>query len=150
MKKFDLEKALAGEPVVTRQGFKAYILNNLNEVKDKGFTPSYPLIGIIQNRVDVYCWTLDGRISILNNDALGDIVGMWQEPRPTVTLTLPCPLKEPQEGMWLITVNNQVIRSSYSENDLNSYQPNWLEQGKYFASEEDAQAWVDALKNNRK
>lgn len=147
MKPFDLEKALAGEPVVTRKGEKAFILSNLNNLEDKGFIPDYPLVGIIQNRCDLFWWTLDGRISLKNNEALGDIVGMWEEPRPTVTLTLPCPLKEPQENMWFIDNDFIIVKSMFSNAP---FAKRFLSQGRCFASEEDAQAWLDAMRDSRR
>ncbi|WP_237699829.1 single-stranded DNA-binding protein, partial [Mannheimia haemolytica] len=50
------------------------------------------IIGKIKTRK----WTDSG--SHFNDGTIAqyDIVGMWEEPRPTVTLTLPCPLKEPR------------------------------------------------------
>ncbi|HHW7546664.1 pyruvate kinase [Mannheimia haemolytica] len=147
MKPFDLKKALVGEPVVTRKGEKAFVLNNLDNLKDKGFIPDYPLIGIIQNRHDIFCWTLDGRISLQNNEALGDIVGMWEEPRPAVTLTLPCPLKEPQENMWFIDNDFTIVKSMFANAP---FVKKFLPQGRCFASEEDAQEWLDAMRNSRR
>lgn len=149
MKPFNLKEALAGQPVVTRKGDKAFILNNLNDLKDKGFTPTYPLVGIIQNKTEVFCWTLEGRISLHNDECLGDIVGMWEEPRPTVTLTLPCPLKEPQEGMYFVDPALGVCKSNHLNNSP-QYSIGYLDNGFYFATEEDAQTWVDALKNSRR
>lgn len=147
MKSFNLEKALAGEPVVTRKGEKAFILSNLNNLEDKGFNPYYPLVGIIKNRLDVFCWTLEGRISLQNDEALGDIVGMWEEPRPRVQLDLPCPLKEPQNNMWFIDTNLGVRKSIL---DKSEHCRERFDNGLYFASEEDAQAWLDAMRKNRR
>lgn len=150
MKPFNLKEALAGQPVITRKGDKAFILNNLNDLKDKGFTPTYPLVGIIQNKTEVFCWTLEGRISLHTDEALGDIVGMWEEPRATVTLTLPCPLKEPREGMYRLS-EDLIIKSSYKiERPNGTYSKKAMDNGLYFATESDAQAWVDALKNSRR
>jgi hypothetical protein len=53
MKPFDLEKALAGEPVVTRCGFK---VQELHLFKNK---VSNPLVGIINN--EIYAWNEEGK-----------------------------------------------------------------------------------------
>lgn len=144
MKPFDLEKALAGEPVITRKGDKAFILNNLHDLKDKGFTPTYPLVGIIQNRTDIFCWTLGGRFSLQNDECLGDIVGMWEEPSPRVQLNLPCPLKKWRRNCYTITNDLSVGKTVHTERPFDE------DLHFYFASEEDAQAWLDALKNSRR
>ncbi|QLB44367.1 pyruvate kinase [Mannheimia pernigra] len=144
MKPFDLEKALSGEPVVTRKGEKAYILANLNNVEDRGFDSDYPLVGIIQNRIHVCCWTLEGRIALQNNEALGDIVGMWEEPSPRVQLDLPCPLKKWRSNCYTITGDLSVKKTVYTERpfdeDLNFY----------FVTEKDAQEWLNAMRNSRR
>lgn len=150
MKPFDLEEALAGEPVKLRNGRKAYILGSLNTLIDKGFNADYPLIGIIYADPHIKLWTLDGRISLQNNEAIGDIIGMWEEPRPTVTLTLPCPLKEPREDMYRLS-DDIIIKSSYKiEKPEGTYSKRAMNNGLYFATESDTQAWLDALKNSRR
>ncbi len=78
-----------------------------------------------------------------------DIIGLWEEPEPVtelVTLTLPCPLKEPRNEMWFIS-HNKVIKSSYQKSNITKDE---FEQLTYFGSEKDAQAWIDAMRNNRK
>jgi len=60
MKQFNLEKALAGEPVVTRNGKKVTQLT-LFEVDDK-----YPLSGVVDR--SVICFTIEGEIAIEEND----------------------------------------------------------------------------------
>lgn len=141
---FSLEKALAGEPVVTRKGEKAFILSNLNNLEDKGFNPDYPLVGIIQNRSDIFCWTLEGRISLQNDEALGDIVGMWEEPRPRVQLDLPCPLKKWRRNCYTITNDLSVEKTVHTERPFDE------DLHFYFATEKDAQEWIDAMKNSRR
>lgn len=133
MKPFNLREALAGQPVITRKGDKAFILNNLNDLKDKGFTPTYPLVGIIQNKTEVFCWTLEGRISLHTDEALGDIVGMWEEPTPTVTLKLPCPPENVEDRKFGIFISDVYCRR--------------LTKDIYFAKREDIEEWVRALSN---
>ena len=88
MKPFDLEKALAGEPVLLRNGTKAVICGR---VPDKyklevGCKVTFPLLGITlyeDNTVDNQCvmWRDDGRFAT-GKDVM-DVVGMWEEPKLT-------------------------------------------------------------------
>ena len=52
MKPFDLEKALAGEPVQLRDGRKAKLIFKIPDelVFSGGLRPEYPLLGFIYNR----------------------------------------------------------------------------------------------------
>lgn len=53
--------------------------------------------------------------------------------------------------MWLINDDFEVVQSYYREGNKEKLNvEKLLEQGRYFASEEDAQAWLDAMKNNRR
>lgn len=91
MKKFDLEKALAGEPVVLRDGSKAFVKFEVpKELRENNFAD---IVGfrIRGNEFIVKEWDIDGVAR--SSCGYEDIVGMWEEPRPTVTLTLPCPIK---------------------------------------------------------
>ena len=98
-------------------------------------------------------------LKYLRNDLdLSKCFGMWKEPEPesksnTVTLTLPCPLKEPREEMaFFIACSGQlsIDISQYEEKNPDSYSKIILEEGGYFATKEDAQAWLDAMRNNRR
>lgn len=155
MKPFNLEKALAGEPVVLRSGNKAYVKYQLKEEYQE--CPKYQEVhGYFLQKNHPYpvvcSWDLEGSYYYHTSDK--DIIGMWEELRETVTLILPCPLKEPQNNMWLINTDFKVVESSYdSDSGMNSISKEYrhrFDAGLYFASEEDAQAWVDAFKNSRK
>lgn len=87
MKPFDLEKALAGEPVVLRCGRKAFLTCDLrryfkNTVSDK------KLIGIISEEDDHNSFAVSARWydsgayhnSECSEETDYDIVGMWEEP----------------------------------------------------------------------
>lgn len=54
--------------------------------------------------------------------------------------------------MWLISNMCTVCKSSYKENEIynSSQNKERFEAGFYFGSKEDAQAWLDALKDNRR
>ena len=76
---------------------------------------------------------------------------MWEEPRPRVQLDLPCPLKEPQIDMWYISTNNRdVYKSGYCKGQNSSFNENELNAGRYFATREDAEEWVNAMRGARR
>lgn len=134
MKPFDLEKALAGEPISFNEE-KCYVHASKS-------SEGYFLLEFVNT----------GKVRMVKMSHLERYGQEWKEPRPTVTLTLPCPLKEPQPNMWYITSIFTVTQSTYSENsDKERTVSNWiLEKGLYFATKEDAQIWLDTLQNNRK
>lgn len=75
---FDLQKALRGEPVVLRDGRKAYIRHHETQVKT-----NYPLIGYVADGKTegyVMSWTEDGRCFWDQEESVSNIVGMWSEP----------------------------------------------------------------------
>ncbi|MFP4793676.1 pyruvate kinase [Pasteurella multocida] len=152
MKEFDLEKALAGEPVVLRGGCKAYVKFKLPEP----YTTKMPLVGYYENAlgrsVDML-WFENGHASDEEDTHILDIYGMWEEPRPTVTLTLPCPLKAVTVGqrVFYLDLNKQheQVCSFLFQTD-STYHFNLLKNGGIFSTEEDAQAWLDAMKNARR
>lgn len=84
MKPFNLEKALQGEPVLLRDGNKAFIFKNILDTPVLGYIPDYPLVGMVQNRSVVQTWAINGRISTCDDCADGDIIGMWEEPKLTI------------------------------------------------------------------
>lgn len=76
-KPFDLEKALAGQPVLLRNGYKAFVRHYEKELK-----VDYELLGYT-----IWCsnlvttWTKEGRFYTSSVEDSGqDIVGMWVEP----------------------------------------------------------------------
>lgn len=150
IEEFDLKRALNGEPVMLRNGLKAFV----KFVMPEGYTGKYPVNGYMPDPdemwgFDTESWTLDGKAVFDEIENGHDIIGMWKEPKTqkeTITPTLPCPLKEPKDDMWLIFLCNSVRKSNYGKDiPLNEF-----ENGVYFNSEADAQAWVDAMKNNRR
>ncbi|MGX2956386.1 hypothetical protein ACWIYZ_04755 [Ursidibacter arcticus] len=142
---FDLEKALSGKPVMTKDGHKAFIKINLN---NNNISADFPLIGYIDYgfaTVTSANWTLEGEFVKNYADHPNNIIGMWQEPvSNTVTVTLPRALPEPKDGMWFIGVAG-VDESCYGKN-MNKQ--DW-ERTVYFGSKEDAQEWLNAMRNSR-
>ncbi|MEB3492862.1 pyruvate kinase [Pasteurella multocida] len=155
MKPFDLEKALAGEPVVLRDGGKAFVKFEVpKELRANNFAD---IVGfkISGNEFIVKEWDSNGAARF--SCGYEDIIGMYEEPRPTVTLTLPCPLKEIEEGQefWHMIMDSDPLSIAWAKVDVsmsvfdkeNIYHLALLEAGLAFKSEEDAQAWLDAMKN---
>lgn len=141
-KPFDLEKALAGEPF-NLDGEKRYAAKQVDGL-------------LIHYSIDK-----DGKLDCSWNsvDYLEDESGatMWQEPRPRVQLGLPCPLKEVKNGttVYYISINTDPLGLAYSEivvdqtvfDEENHYHKTYLDGGFYFTTKEDAQEWLDAMRN---
>ncbi|MGZ7909853.1 hypothetical protein [uncultured Haemophilus sp.] len=145
MKDFDLEKALQGEPVMLRNGDKAFIFKNILGTPILDFKPDYPLIGMIHNHPVTQTWSLDGRISSCNDCAPGDIVGMWEEPKISIE-DLPKPFyPEESNGYFYISdgkVAYNLYHSKYSESSLQI-----ASNGQSFRTREDVQKWLDFMKS---
>lgn len=86
MKPFDLQEALNGEPVMLRNGEKAFVKYNLlNEVeKLEVRDAAYPLIGYRFDGIyiNTTSWSLTGK-SVHWRTIEYDIIGMWEEPELT-------------------------------------------------------------------
>ncbi|UOP51874.1 pyruvate kinase [Pasteurella multocida] len=151
MKEFDLEKALAGEPVVLRNGDKAFV----KFVLENPLFEDDQVVGFhidSEGKEEVTSWGNNG-VHIPNTNSIYDIIGMWEEPRPTVTLTLPCPLKSVMAGqrVFYLDLNKQHEQvCSFLFRTDSTYHFNLLKNGGIFSTEEDAQAWFDAMKNARR
>ncbi|WP_240019690.1 pyruvate kinase [Mannheimia haemolytica] len=121
MKPFDLNKALAGEPVKLRNNDKAFVKYLISDdyIRDN---KDHQVQGYTVDEENVFLsevsWAVSG--SHFNDGTIAqyDIVGMWEEPRPAVTLTLPCPLKEPQENMWFIDNDFTIVKSMFANAPL--------------------------------
>ena len=145
MKKFDLEAALNGEPVMLRNGDKAFIFKNVKNTHVLDFEVDYPLIGMIHNHAVVQTWSLDGRTSLTNDCADRDIVGMWEEPKISIE-DLPKPFK-PKDGDKYYYINEigvQYIRR-YDEDDDSDV--GLAKNAQCFKTREDAQKWLDFMKS---
>lgn len=143
---FNLDKALKGEPVMTRVGEKAFIKYQLPEE----CTNSFSLGGYIiksETNINHYSWSLTGKAVEIKCNHPQDIIGMWKdEPvSNTVTLPLPCPLKEPQDKMWIVTYGGAEL--SLLDKTISA---ELFDKRIFFGSKEDAQAWFDAMRDNRR
>lgn len=135
---FNLERALSGEPVLLQNHKKAFILKQIND----------NLIGYFDESTPAR-WDIDGTFDRAA-DSVFDIIGMWQEPKyHTVTLTLPCPLKKLSIGQtfFRFTSLGNIVDEPYSEL---LHQKLALEKGTCFNTREEAKAWLEAMKDNRR
>ena len=143
MKKFDLEAALSGEPVMLRNGEKAYIFKNIQDTHILDFKVDYPLIGMMHNHAPVQTWSLDGRISLVSGYSNGDIIGMWKEPKISIE-DLPKPFKPKEGEEYKYIVGTEVLRR-ISIGD--SFDKSLSMGGQCYRTEEDAQKWLDFMKS---
>lgn len=87
MKPFDLEKALAGEPVKLRNGCKAYVLRDLRDMFAIDCGSKRCLIGVyaVESNPSVFGWVARWKVSGKHYERIQeseyDIVGMWEEPK---------------------------------------------------------------------
>lgn len=166
-KPFDLEKALAGEPVLLRNGNKGYITADYSKFFPNNTFPYQGvfLAGKSKTQYDRNSWGRDGnsffdykKYPYLENPF--DIVGMYDEgqTRPRARFDLPCPLKELNQDehyyyidFWIDTdtkkVESIVVCGIFENSILDEYR---LNQGRCFATESDAQEWLDAMRNARR
>ena len=149
MKPFDLEAALQGEPVKLRTGAKAIVLYRVPEhfTFPNNKPMEYPLKGLVftknGNISAEIRWTIDGHCNTENINHDADIIDMWEEPTPTVTLTLPKPFK-PKQGETYYSISDR-----YTEPEANIavyLNAPSIVNGNCFRKEEDAQAWIDAMR----
>lgn len=152
MKEFNLDAALNGEPVMLRNGKKAYIGHKIPDyyVSDKGREINFPLHGYIikaYNIIEVpyMFWNINGRAYKDGIDNVSDIVGMWEEPKISVE-DLPKPFRPKYgEPFYYIACGNIYCDYEYSESSP-SYRF-FSQNGQCFRTEEDAKKWLDFMKS---
>ena len=117
MKEFNLEAALNGEPVMLRNGEKAYIFKNIQDTHILNFKVDYPLIG------------------------------MWEEPKKQISIEdLPKPFYPEESSDYFYILDGKVIyNSNYCNNNIISRQRTI--NGQCFRTREDAQKWLDFMKS---
>ena len=157
MKPFNLEEALAGEPVKLRGGQKAYIKYVLGDE----YNTNYPLRGfveyekLIDGKINTgeHIWTLDGNFSTFEESEI-DIVGMWEEPEQKrfvngIEVPEPVSLDDLIDGMryWyvdLCDLNNVDCDDFYKSSGIDK---KIISQKLVFETKEGAKAMVKALLN---
>lgn len=139
MKPFDLEAALQGEPFYA-SGQKCYIVREVTEFLDDKSIRKF--IVIFPN--NYAC------IEIWHEDDFVDDIEMWEEPTPTVTLTLPKPFKPKLKEQYFTIVAKDKYSPLFVEETANFGTPidsDSIKNGNCFRKEKDAQAWIDAMKD---
>lgn len=146
MKPFDLKAALNGEPVMLRNGYKAYIKYNLlDEIKSLNVKIGmYPLVGyrLECNYINSTSWDVLG-IAKYNATREYDIIGMWEEPKISIE-DLPKPFKPKDGEDYKYIVGTEVFRR-ISIGD--SFDKSLSIGGQCYRTEEDAQEWIYFMKS---
>lgn len=145
MKEFNLDAALNGEPVMLRNGDKAFIFKNVKNMHVLDFEVDYPLIGMIHNHAVVQTWSLDGRTSFSNDRADRDIVGMFEEPKIRVE-DLPKPFK-PKDGESYYYICGRAIEYMRKYAEVSPFDSLSAQNGQCFRTREDAKKWLDFMKS---
>lgn len=153
MKPFDLEAALAGAPVVLRNGCKAYVLadtDNLGEF-ETFYRDNYTLVVLVSG-VGISMHMRDGRYDE-EPDNHKDIIGMWEEPPRTITVgrhTFPAPLDTtPKDGekYWCVNYIGDVIYYYWCDS---SHDADRVSSGSTYHTKQAAEAAAAALACIRK
>lgn len=150
MKSFDLEKALAGEPVMLRNGLKALICYRIPDkyVFNDGSSAAFPLQGIIFNK--------RGNLKQIaevwkDNGSYGDgylhkfdIIGMWENVIDPKDLPKPFEPKENEPYFYICGFNvyNSKHFRPYARFDSDN-----AKCGQCFRTEEDAKKWIEFVKS---
>lgn len=160
MKPFNLEEALKGEFCVTRNGCKVRFIFDKSELDPDTLRP---LVGYVfgTNKWGEreHTWGKSGNYCF-NGEHIWDIVGMYEERQPEVTITFPAPLKVAAEGqeVWYFGFNpteyslnpqrNHTWSMTFKSNT--PFHQYLLNTGQLFKTKEDCQAFLDALKGARR
>ncbi|WP_052119481.1 hypothetical protein [Gallibacterium genomosp. 1] len=154
MKSFNLEKALAGEPVILRSGDKAFIKYKIPEE----YHSLYPLQGFSIDKdgaVYVLSWGTDG-INDYTGETDVDIIGMWEEPIRYINgiaVREPVTIETLEEGevYWYVDLyesnefSDFVALDEFSKED--DFDRRLIELGFVFRTKRDAEAMVKAILN---
>ena len=153
MKEFNLDAALNGEPVKLREGSKAYVVGKIpsnltypdNELLD------YPLIGVILNKTghltgtEIH-WTINGKVFEDGKMHGADIICMWEEPKISIE-DLPKPFY-PRDGDIYYYISHSFGSIGECQFEINNIvDKNRRMLGQCFATQKDAQKWLDFMKS---
>lgn len=151
MKQFNLEEALAGEPVQLRNGAKAFVLCNVNDYFKDSTRPAC-LAGIrscINNNeyYNMIHWHLSGNI---HEDIVSsyDIIGMWEDVIDIKDLPKAFMPKKgeiyyyihPHETNFYLDVHETTFNNCRFDEILSNT-------GNCFRTKKDAQNWIDFMKS---
>ena len=152
MKKFNLEAALNGEPVMLRNGNKAFICYKLSDDYKywDGSPINFNICGYILNfNGDIEmlntAWTTGGKWTIDEIKSDRDIIGMWEEPKISVE-DLPKPFTPTQGDTYFYICGFKIFKiNKFFENS--TFDTGNSKNGQCFRTEEDAQKWLDFMKS---
>lgn len=151
MKPFNLEEALAGEPVVLRNGMKAFIKFKLPKTSS-----NIPYIGYYINNnsncVEI-AWDAYGMCEpVTNRETLLDVIGMWEEPKRVINgieVPEPVTMEDLETGAYYWHVHlycsDFVAKSIFSRKSSGDIQ--LIKKVFVFKTKEDAKAMAKALLN---
>lgn len=145
MKKFDLKAALNGEPVMLRNGKKAFVVYDLRNYPTlMGKLGKKPLNGIVLNEDGDKCKYIDVEWNEAGSNASVqfDIIRMWQDPKISIE-DLPKPFKPRKDEEYFYLGCNTV----YSKRYCDDFDHDLSEGGQCFRTEEDAQKWINFMKS---
>ncbi|OOF45156.1 hypothetical protein BKK51_07280 [Rodentibacter trehalosifermentans] len=147
---FTPEKALAGEPVLLRDGEKAFVISDI-----KSLVPisDYSLVGITPNGT-LLRWNCEGSYWLTTDEDELDIIGMWKEPEPVKPNAdgLPKPIRDLMglEEVWHVALD--VILDKLTPSVVVKPSIGWASwhhtrasNGVYYASKENCQKACDLL-----
>lgn len=152
MKEFNLEKALAGEPVLLRDGRKGivfyrvpdkYKLSDGEEVGYKLRGMTFDTYGFLSDTCA--SWTLGGAYNLDNNHNAEDIIGMWEEPKISIE-DLPKPFK-PKDGDGYYYINEYGVQFVIFYDEDDDSDVGMAENAQCYRTIEDAQKWLDFMKS---
>ncbi|OZN49409.1 hypothetical protein [Gallibacterium anatis] len=146
MKPFDLEKALAGEPVKLKNGLKAYVIKKL----DSPEIGMHELIGFYETehkRQRSISWFYDGT----RCDDFA-ITGMWEEPKRFINgIEVPKSLTMKTcangEKYWFVDLQSSELVTQKAYSVFNTESLNLVTRGLVFRRKQDAKAMAKALLN---
>lgn len=153
MKKFNLDAALNGEPVMLRNGKKAiiYYCTPAEFKFDENIPDSFPLKGRVFDEKGyledpLVTWRCNGRFRYSEDD--WDIIGMWEEPKKQTKKQisiedLPKPFKPKKDEEYFYL----GCKTVYSKRYCDDFDHDLSEGGQCFRTEQDAQKWLDFMKS---
>lgn len=154
MKQFNLEEALAGEPVRLRDGSKAiiyYCVPDEFKIDEDGTLDSFPVKGMIFDEEgyilkSTVSWRKNGKYR--SSEASEDIIGMWEDvidPKD-----LPKPFK-PKLGEYYYRITSKTIFDTLNIREKRYSDPEYddkaANQGNCFRTREDAQKWLNFMES---
>lgn len=150
MKSFDLEKALAGEPVRLRDGSKAiiyYCVPDEFKIDEDGTLDSFPVKGMILDEEgyilkSTVSWRKNGKYR--SSETSEDIIGMWEDVIDPRNLPKPFEPKENEPYFYICGYNVYNLTHFHSCSQFDS---NNAKCGQCFRTKEDAKKWIEFMKS---